>query len=148
MRNTRLHILLAGTVTLSSNLSVFACTYTPPPSPKIALKASAAVFAGRVRDIKQVLLGKGREKRRVKEIQFQAVKFWRGISHKTVVVRTGFNTCSYPFQKGSKYLVYAYGGPSQGRKVLYTSICTRTKNLTKAQMDLAALGIGKVALTT
>ncbi len=48
-------------------------------------------------------------------------------------------TCSYYFEKGESYLVYAY----KGENISSTSICTPTKPLTWALNDLKILGRGE-----
>jgi hypothetical protein len=72
--------------------------------------------------------------RRVARIRVE--RAWRGDVQGTVEVRTGAGggDCGYSFRRGRKYLVYAY--KTQDGK-LTTGICSPTKLLDKAALDLA-----------
>ncbi len=50
-------------------------------------------------------------------------------------------SCGYDFVKGETYLIFAW---KSDEDVLQTTICSRTKLLTKATLDLGVLGKGKV----
>jgi hypothetical protein len=50
-----------------------------------------------------------------------------------------FQPESFIFKKEKRYLVYAYGA----KDMLVTSVCTRTKNIERAQEDLNHLGKGQ-----
>jgi hypothetical protein len=72
-------------------------------------------------------------------VTLRVSEVWKGSKQQTVQVATDVAdgvSCGYPFEKGQKYLVYAYGG-QQGLK---TDGCTETKLLSKAGADLEALG--------
>ena len=117
-----------------------ACTCVPPPAPAEALGEAAAVFSGKVIQIKkhkpaEDIFGGV-------EVVFRVNRAWKGIDKSTARVFTSSQSaaCGYNFSKGETYMVYAAGN-SHGR--LSTSICSRTKRLKDAREDLDALGAGK-----
>ena len=114
---------------------VFACSCAPPPSAKDALQSSSAVFAGKVTAI--AAAGKFH-----RAVTFEIASTWKGTKGKTVTVVTHKDgaTCGYGFAKGKSYLVYASQVKEQGKMVLKTNICTRTRLLADAKQDLAELG--------
>ena len=115
-----------------------------------ALSDSAAVFSGEVVDYEKAPLAttmmEGSMVTRMVSPRFATAtlrvsEVWKGPEHQTVQLTTDVAdgvSCGYPFEKGQKYLVYAYGG-QQG---LGTSGCSETKLLSKASEDLALLGNG------
>lgn len=119
-----------------------ACKCAPPPPPKVAFKSAAAVFAGKVVDIKidQV--------KSIKRVTIEVSTSWKGEIGKRVVVLTAVHgaTCGYGFQKDKAYLVYCYATPREKKKgvpqILRTNICTRTKPMTNAAGDLKEIGKG------
>lgn len=71
----------------------------------------------------------------------------------TIVVRTGFGDCGFPFRRGEKYLIYAIhergityfrGAKNRPRKelrgIFHTNVCTRTKFASSASEELMELG--------
>ena len=52
--------------------------------------------------------------------------------------RSQGSACGYPFEEGQEYLVYAYG-----KQDLKVDACSETKQLSKADEDLALLGNGE-----
>jgi len=136
-----MRILSAGCALLvmAVSNSAWACSCVPPPPPKQALAKSAAVFAGKVTDVKR----DGFQLR----VTFEVSKAWKGTKGKTVEVTTATESaaCGYGFKKGTSYLVYCYAPKAKGKKatVLSTNICTRTKTLASAKGDLKELGPGK-----
>lgn len=117
-----------------------ACRCIPPPSAKIALKKSAAVFAGKVVSIESNV---DSQRSRFNIVKFQVSKNWKGGVAKTIVVTTPGHSaaCGVRFDRGQSYLVYAYS--SKDQKGLLTNICTRTKLLAQAKQDVAELGAEK-----
>jgi hypothetical protein len=76
-----------------------------------------------------------------KSVTFALVRTWRSFENQeAVTLRTNESSasCGYTFEVGSTYLVYAVGEPD---KLLVTS-CGRTRRLSEANEDLAALGAG------
>ena len=113
-----------------------------------ALSDSEAVFSGEVVDYEKSPLATTMIEGsmvtimmspRPATVTLQVSEVLKGSKQQTVQVATDVAdgvSCGYPFEKGQKYLVYAYGG-QQGFK---TDGCTETKLLSKAGADLEALG--------
>jgi hypothetical protein len=122
--------LLAGAClgSLSPPAQAFKCK--PPAAPKEALKEATAVFIGKVTRVEE------RESVRIAEFEVQT--YWKGPNSKTLSVRSGKHLYGYRFQKGGKYLVYAFG-----KDELETSHCSRTKSIEDATLDLKELGTGR-----
>ncbi len=75
-------------------------------------------------------------------MQFKVLEGWKGVTKKEVwLTQSPSSNCDYHFKKGSDYLVYAYA-PQDKKKseILGTSICTRTRELAKANDDIVELG--------
>jgi hypothetical protein len=139
MKGLMLLLIFIGTFTIGASVAV-ACTCVPPPSPTEAREDAAAVFSGKVVQIKrhkpaEDIFGGV-------EVVFRINQAWKGVGNRTVSVFTSSQSaaCGYSFSKGHTYLVYASAN-SRGR--LSTSICSRTKRLKNAREDLDALGAGK-----
>jgi tissue inhibitor of metalloproteinase len=139
MKSLMCLLLLFASLAIGAGVGV-ACTCVPPPSPSEELEHAAAVFSGKVVQIKrhkptEDIFGGV-------EVVFRVDKAWKGVGRRTVSVFTSSQTaaCGYGFSKGHTYLVYASGN-SRGR--LSTSICSRTKRLKDAREDLDELGAGK-----
>jgi hypothetical protein len=79
-------------------------------------------------------------------LKFQVIHRWKGASAREVILVTSqtraadgmesISDCDYVFEKGRKYLIYAYGKPDE----LATSACSRTAELKRARKDLRVLG--------
>ena len=119
----------------------FACRSALPPSPKIALKKSTAVFVGKVLKVEQY-----RDYQGVKFLKAtcRVDRFWKGITANTIVVITpaSSSACGFMFAKGQRYLVYANWQASPTG--LRTTTRTRTADLSEAKKDLDSLGVGRV----
>jgi len=117
----------------------WACTCALPGPPAEELAKSTAVFAGKVIGLNMPI---GRVIRSTDPVRvtFRVYAVWKGPAHDRLVVTTarGGASCGYPFSRGSEYLVYARGTASS----LETGICSRTRLLSAAGEDLAALGRG------
>jgi hypothetical protein len=72
------------------------------------------------------------------DVTFKVERMWRGPAVHTIKILTGWGggDCGYQFERGQRYLVYAYVDRDG---VLGTSICTRTRELEHAGEDLAFL---------
>jgi hypothetical protein len=113
-----------------------------------ALADSEAVFSGEVVDYEKSPLATTMMEGtmvtmmispRPATVTLRVSEVWKGSKQQTVQVATDVAdgaSCGYPFEKGQKYLVYAYGGQQD----LKTDGCTETKLLSKAGADLAVLG--------
>ncbi|HYO90079.1 MAG TPA: hypothetical protein VEQ40_00505 [Pyrinomonadaceae bacterium] len=119
----------------------YACTCVPPPSVAESLSQAGAVFSGKVLQVKRV---KGSEQDGLWQVEvvFAVNTSWKGARQRVISVFTASQSaaCGYSFMRGRTYLVYA--GESQGK--LATTICSRTKRLKDARLDLKELGAGKL----
>jgi hypothetical protein len=139
LRFLGLLLLLLSALSLLDIHTALACSCAPPGSPGEALDGAAAVFAGQV-----VALDFGGPVDGVfstgdpVEVTFRVSALWKGPSQRSMVVHTVRSTvsCGYEFQLGREYLVYATGSD----KHLATGLCTRTRPLEQAGVDLAELG--------
>jgi hypothetical protein len=124
----KLTLAILASVLFSGNALACSCKASPPPVP--SLKRSHAVFLGQVTDLK-------RHKDHGKLVTFKVQDSWKGKQGDSIIVRTGNGggDCGYSFVNGKSYLVYGYS--SKG--VLWTSICSRTRPLDKADDDIKAL---------
>lgn len=123
--------------------SVYACSCAATPPPRQALKEATSVFVGEVisKEIFDVKDEFGTQP--VVRVRFAVSRIWKGIEGVEVVVHTsGYEiACGFNFEKGKKYLVYAY--PDRWKLgVLETGICNRTRKLESAAKDLRAIGKG------
>ena len=114
----------------------FACSCLPPNDLAHEVESSAAVFSGKVIDVKK-------HDRSVTpfwqvEVIFEVNKSWKGADKKIVSIFTssGSASCGYNFKTGRSYLVYASGNADG---LLNTTICNRTKRLSKAREDIKML---------
>jgi hypothetical protein len=122
--------------------SALSCTCAPKPSVGRASSQSDAVFVGRVIAWHNVEIefAPGQTPSGYSFV-FEVERLFKGALSSEVAVLTGIGRgdCGYPFQVGEKYLVYA----SYTKKGVETNICTRTTNISRADADLAELGVPK-----
>ena len=114
-------------------------------SPAEAYQKAAAVFAGRVIDIKylETRLKSGTTVPHL-EAKLKVEKSWKLTDREEVIVSTRAvydHTCGN-FKVGESYLVYA----DRLNDTLYVSPASRTNSLTNAGEDLAFLGESRVIL--
>jgi hypothetical protein len=139
MKSLMLCLLLAVSLVFGAEIGL-ACTCVPSKGPTEELELAAAVFSGKVVEIR-------RHKRsedifaRV-EVVLRVERVWKGVGGATVSVFTASHsaTCGYGFKGGRTYLVYAHKD-AEGR--LSTGICSRTRRLKDAGQDLKELGAGR-----
>lgn len=116
----------------------------PPSSAEQAFADSAAVFTGKVIEVRTLGQGWGKSKGKNKvyhlgtslTVKVAVEAKLKGVESKTVSLTTLTpGSCGFGFRKGVRYLVYAHSD-KQGR--LTVSICSRTRRLTdrQAQRDL------------
>ncbi len=133
-------LLLAAILTLAAGRppAAYACSCAPPDAPLVALQAAAAVFAGKVLAVEEPV-GAGMD---VPRATFDVATVWKGPREDRISIAAAPDAplCGYTFEREHAYLVYAYS-TDEG---LATTICHRTRPLTDAQADLAALGAGVV----
>ncbi|HWP42272.1 MAG TPA: hypothetical protein VNO14_03480 [Blastocatellia bacterium] len=132
--------LLTSVFLLFIHSSGLACTCLPAKNATEEIGRSAAVFSGKVIEIRRDEGAK--DLFATVEAVFEVERAWKGIEKKTVSVFTSSQSsaCGYGFKRGESYLVYASEG-REGR--LITSICSRTRLLKDANDDLKELGEGK-----
>jgi hypothetical protein len=132
-------LLIIGLLFLIDS-SGFACTCIPPKSPSKELEQSAAVFSGKVIEIR--ISEEETDIFAQVEAVLEVERAWKGVDKKTVSVLTSSHSsaCGYGFKKGERYLVYAGGNRDEK---LITSICSRTRRMNEAGDDLRELGEGK-----
>lgn len=111
-----------------------ACSCLPPPPPEEAFDNAAAVFEGR----RTSVAGEGMQLR----FSFDVARVWKGEVGAQTEIHTASDSaaCGRNFVAGQTYLIYAYRGPD-GR--LGDGLCSRTRETTQAQEDLAVLGPGR-----
>jgi hypothetical protein len=132
--------LLAIAALLAFDTAGFACTCLPYENPAKELEQSAAVFSGKVLDVRRSPKGAGLFTR--VEAVFEVERAWKGVGERTISVFTSSQSsaCGYGFKKGEAYLVY---GSKDGEGRLITSICSRTRRLKDAGDDVKELGEGR-----
>lgn len=132
---THLVIALALACIEFTILPTLACDCAAPPPPKKALEGSAAVFSGKVTQVKIV--------DQTKHVTIEVDRVWKGTVGNKVVVTTATDgaACGFDFTvKGdATYLIYAY----ENKGVLGTNICTRTTTLAAGAADIKELGEGE-----
>jgi hypothetical protein len=99
----------------------------PAKSVKVALKQSAAVFVGEVREVNSGGT--------YIEARFRVERSWKGVEGEAVSVLADRTAESPHYDVGQKYLVFA--GVLEGK--LFTGMCSRTKRVEYAQEDLQQL---------
>ncbi|MGV2941315.1 hypothetical protein AB5I83_17060 [Mesobacillus sp. LC4] len=132
---TRLITISLAVILLAIGLTTFptasqACKCVEEKSIEKELKASKAVFSGKVIEIKTSFNNR--------KILFEVEETWKGVSQTEIILEDEWSSCSTDFFEGESYLVYAH--EFQGE--LTTDICDRTRELRSAEGDLATLGTG------
>jgi hypothetical protein len=121
---------------------VSACSCAEPsPNAFVGFEVSDAVFVGKAIEVKEVEIpykNKAGWFTVELEVKFRVERTLKGLEGSEVILRTGSGCCScgYEFEKGQKYLVYAY----HYKGMLNTNYCTRTKPLAYAAKDLEEIG--------
>ncbi len=78
------------------------------------------------------------------EAKFRVYTSWKGaVSREVSIFRPADFPCMYTFERGGKYLVYAYSVEVNGEKRLFAGACGRTQFLRSAGEDMRLLGKGK-----
>lgn len=115
------------------------CSCVGPGTPQSALESATAAFTGTVVSVRESTERTEHGRWPVRVVRFRVDGAWKGVNAPEVTVLTGMGggDCGLDFDRGVRYLVYAYGGA--GRK-LSTGLCTRTAPAARAGEDLRALG--------
>jgi hypothetical protein len=121
------------------------CLRLQPLSPAVR-KEAPFIFEGKVVEIVERSLhtlratsggGSSETKPMGREVVFEIVRSWNGVTTRRLEVSAEVSDCMYPFAIDHTYVVFAWkeakGGPA-------TSICTRTMESSKAAEVIAALG--------
>jgi hypothetical protein len=125
----------------SAEAPVGACSCIASGPPCEATWQAAAVFAGEVISIQEVVVDRPEIrpefKEQVRRVTFRVTEPFRGIDAATVIVQTGMGggDCGYDFSVRQAYLVYAH----RYKDRLSAGICSRTRSLAAAAEDLAYL---------
>lgn len=112
-----------------------ACSCLPPPPPAAARDRADAVFEARV-DSVQTSDGAGMARY---ELAVQRVFKGKLSASTSIVTRTSSAACGRNFVLGKHYLIYAHRTPEGD---LGDTMCSRTRPISTADEDLAALGAG------
>ena len=128
----------------------YACSCTSAPLEK-RLKNAEAVFAGVAVDVGEMETGEDLREfaysppppPRFGLVTLDVEESWKGASEEPLVVRGHGHgaSCGIEFQKGERYLVFAYSGREVDAS-LQTGLCSGTELISssKAERDLQALG--------
>ncbi len=141
--------------------TAFGCVCDTSVSFAESFKEASAVFSGKFvgAEYRRGIVSKsiettffpGDEKKiyEVLVLKFQVEKSWKGAAKREIVLltnharfsdgSTSVSDCDLLFDKGKRYLIYAYGAENE----LQTSACSRTARLERAKKDLKLLGAGK-----
>lgn len=98
------------------------------------MRDARAVFVGRVVSVEDTGAG---------QVHFKPLAVWKGLevgARDAVVHSVEIEHCTFRFELGKDYLVYAYDGEALGVPAqLATSLCNRTSSVPLADDDLEAL---------
>lgn len=122
--------------------SAYACSCAAPPAVSQELERKTAIFSGKVIEVKPPEQKEIMSSADPIRVTFAVDRVWKGAVAEKTVVGTASSSASCGienFAMDAEYIVYAYGEPD----MLETGICERTKLLSSASEDLAALGNGK-----
>ena len=122
-----------------------ACSCAELSSVEEEFERSAAVFSGKVIEIKEKKSLKGYI---YKSVLFEVTNTWKGVEQTQILITTGEGggDCGFNFIEGNEYLVYANESTMYGAKSLVSIICSRTNKLSSSQNDLAVLGEGETPI--
>ena len=114
--------------------SASACSCLPRKAPCEAFERAPAIFIAVVTDIDPAS-----ERNARPAVHLSVEQSFKGISQTTVKMFQGTSggDCSFEFQKGERYLLYASYSEETG--TYHTNICTRSRPLAYAGEDLAYL---------
>jgi hypothetical protein len=124
-----------------------ACSCIEPPPPKDALKEADCVFIGKLVSYDYLDTNMRHSKFGSSATQYRHIfaveKLWKGLVKDTIEIICGRDgaSCGYYFREDQRYVVYAYKGRKDSTR-LVTSLCTRTRSISRATEDLKDLGEG------
>jgi MYXO-CTERM domain-containing protein len=135
--SVRLLALLAFSAPVLSSLPALACS-CEPQTVEQAKQSAVAIFQGRVIAV-EAAPSSSPDALPEKSVTLEVARSWRGVQQQgKVTLRTSESgaSCGYSFVLGTSYLIYASGEPAK----LEVHSCSRTRPLSDASEDLAALG--------
>lgn len=110
------------------------------PSIKQAFLKSVVVFSGEVLSVREERLWFGAEYSDTKTTRMRVLRNWKGELGETTEIHGSRLGCGIFFEKGEKYLVFAF---SYGPHGYYTDYCGGTRPLSESLFDLEKLKIHK-----
>ena len=141
-----MHRLRSSSVVLTALVSAIcsACDCNPMPSIKDALIGSDLVFLGHVAASEEVRVTQEESLSQRTMIRYMIVReqMFKGSAHDTIYMYSGEDpvmNCGFRFELGMSYIVYAHRStmtdPAHSdASVLYTSVCTRTKERARSEI--------------
>jgi hypothetical protein len=133
-------LLVSGILALPSE--AWACSCPPDLDVRESLEEAREeanlIFRGRVDDYQDPFeqAGEGPD---VGRATFTVLETFKGKAAPQRVLRLSDSMCTYSFDKGVEYLVYAYGDEKKG---FTTSVCTRTQSARGASVEMESLRSG------
>lgn len=138
---TVLTVALIGLSSLANHEPAYTCSCAPPGSPSEALENSEVVFWGKVVSVREFDRGDGTwGSMDPTTVEFDVTTVWKGPGYQTmyfITPRSGAS-CGFTFVEGVDYVVYSWNGSE-------VILCSRTRPLSKATVDLEELGEGRGA---
>lgn len=99
-----------------------------------SVASADAVFTGRVIRVRNST----RDGLQIRRVTLRVDRAWKGVGSRTVAVMTASgSSCGFPFRRRRSYLVFASANPNGS---LFTGVCDRTAELSRAASDLRGLG--------
>lgn len=135
--NNRLNIILLVFILLS--FKSYSCTCINKLNVKDAIKSNDYIFVGKVQKIDLVNI----ESREFFKILFEVKSRFKGKIKKYITIHTppDSNTCGFPFDLKSEYIVYAnlyknvnVTKSKKLKNIIETDICSRTKLYDKTEI--------------
>jgi hypothetical protein len=135
-------VFVLGLIILAAH-AAYGCECEPPSQPK-AYRRAAAVFVGKVIEVRDsnVPIVKGSDYSVA--VKFRVSRYWKGSGEPELTVHTEQSVLScnqFKFQVGEEYLVYA-----RGKELIVFAGCSRSAPLSDANYirdELKKLGPGK-----
>lgn len=105
-----------------------------PISVRDTTNTSSVIFLRNVKEIDSIGLSSSADP---VAATIRVSKIWKGASCDTLIIHTVRSevSCGVEFRKGQEYLIYASGSKDH----LTTDLCSRTKRVDQAEMDLSIL---------
>jgi hypothetical protein len=127
MKYASLLLVVVATVILNSG-NASACFCSPPDFSQSIMDAKA-IFSGKVVEVSH------------EKVVFAVEGVWKGKVEEKITLGMNQSSCTYPFEQGETYLVYAlkYKDSDFSEYRLFTNLCTRTRRLGEAKQDIKNL---------